>query len=104
MREITKRFVDQISYSKHIDKIIAIYLYGSEARGEANLLSDVDLAIVSQEPLSVTERLTIVEEVSDELKEALDFRIVCIRPEQLQTTHKLEVGYSIAREGIKIYG
>lgn len=37
--------------SPYLDKIVAVFLFGSHARKEATLSSDVDLLIISKEPL-----------------------------------------------------
>ena len=45
-------------------KQVKIYLFGSRARGEEQLGSDVDLALLSEEPLS--EDLAILREILEE--------------------------------------
>ena len=43
----------------HLDKIIAVILYGSQARGEANENSDIDFLIISKEKFQIEKEIGI---------------------------------------------
>ncbi|RMI19226.1 MAG: nucleotidyltransferase domain-containing protein [Calditrichaeota bacterium] len=45
-------------------KVLAAYLFGSHATGEAGPLSDVDIAVYSDGPLALEDRLGIIQRVS----------------------------------------
>ncbi|MCL2225376.1 MAG: nucleotidyltransferase domain-containing protein [Defluviitaleaceae bacterium] len=103
LREKTKMLLEKISETTHSDFVESIILFGSEARGAANLTSDVDIALVSSRQLDMKERLSILSNVPQDLYNDVDVRIVCLRKGALETTNRLDVGYSIKREGVVIY-
>jgi predicted nucleotidyltransferase len=37
-----------VAWAQTQDEIIALYLYGSHARGQANALSDIDIALLAR--------------------------------------------------------
>jgi len=103
LRDKTRELLEIISNTKHFDFVEAILLFGSEARGEARLTSDVDLALISTRPLTVRERLSILKNAPEDLLCDVDVRIACLRKESLSTTRVLDVGHSIKKEGVVIY-
>ncbi|MCL2188735.1 MAG: nucleotidyltransferase domain-containing protein [Defluviitaleaceae bacterium] len=46
LRPITQQIVTHISQGVYDPKIRCIYLFGSEARGEATVASDIDIALL----------------------------------------------------------
>ncbi|SDO10494.1 Predicted nucleotidyltransferase [Halomonas shengliensis] len=50
----------------------AIYLFGSQATGEANAESDVDLAILLPRPLSAAQRWALAGELAERLNREVD--------------------------------
>jgi predicted nucleotidyltransferase len=103
LREKTRELVKNIAGAKHEDFVESIILFGSEAKGSAKLTSDVDIAVVSSKPLNMKERLSILSQVPHDLYCDVDVRVVCLRRTSLDTTNKLDIGYSIKREGVVIY-
>ena len=108
LRSSTKKILERITQKRYNPKIRYILLFGSEARGEAVLTSDVDIALVSDEPLTHSERL--------EFKEIFDVRLFPevngLFPEinvintltaDLATERFTDVSYHIKREGLVIY-
>jgi len=103
LRPATREYLTIISQTSHEDFVKAIVLFGSEARGEATLTSDVDLALISTRSLTHAERRSILKDISFELDCKVDCRIVCLREEALNTGKKLHVGTSIKQDGVIIY-
>jgi predicted nucleotidyltransferase len=103
LRHKTRELLEKIADKNHDEYIDAIILFGSEVRGAANLTSDVDIAVISQKALNMKERLSIFANVPQDLYCDVDVRIVCLRREALETENTLDIGYSIKREGVKIY-
>lgn len=101
MRPTTNEVVERIAGKRHNPKIIYIMLFGSEARGEATLTSDVDIALISDEPLTRAERL----EFTDEFKD-IDFpslNIINTLLSDLESEKFVDVNYHIKRDGVLIY-
>jgi len=103
LRKKTRELLENISAVTHEDFVDSIILFGSEAKGTAKLTSDVDIALISKRPLNMKERLSVLSNVPQDLYCDVDIRVVCLRRESLETTNKLDVGYSIKREGVVIY-
>ena len=101
LRPVTRETLERVAAAPLNAKIRYVVLFGSEARGEATLSSDVDLALVSDEPLTRAERL--------EFKRLVDgvsypeFNVTCTRTEWLDTEKVLDVNYHIRRDGLVIY-
>jgi len=76
-------------------------LFGSEARGESNLTSDVDIALVSDEPLTISERLEFSEMLGDETLP--DYRVINTLTDDLDTNEFMNVNYHIKKDGLVIY-
>jgi len=103
LREKTRELLKNIAGAKHADFVESIILFGSEAKGTARLTSDIDLALISTKPLNMKERLSIFEHVPQDIYHDADVRVVCLRKSALETANKLDIGYSIKREGVIIY-
>ncbi|WP_017293311.1 nucleotidyltransferase domain-containing protein [Geminocystis herdmanii] len=84
-------------YGKDIDKII---LFGSQARGEATIDSDVDILVVTKAKLTEQKRDELIREISDfSINENILFNVI----EMLTTRFELEQSpllINIRREGI----
>jgi len=101
LRPVTRNVVEQIARGVHDPKIRYIFLFGSEARGAATLTSDVDIALVSDEPLTRKERLAFASIVDD--IHYPEFRIINTLTGDLETDKFMDVSYYIKREGLLIY-
>lgn len=56
----------------HVPGIELAYLFGSEARGESTAASDVDIAILTKEVLSLDQRLEVMSGLSALLNREID--------------------------------
>lgn len=80
----------------HIDTLQAVYIFGSQADGTANEMSDIDIAYLSKSPLSSVERFTL----SQELARLLDRDVDLIALSETNTIFR----YQIIAKGVRIYG
>ena len=101
LRPVTREVVEQIAVGVYDPKIRYIFLFGSEARGEAKLTSDVDIALVSDEPLTRSERLAFAS-IVDGIHYP-EFKIINTLTSDLDTDKFMDVSYHIKREGLLIY-
>jgi predicted nucleotidyltransferase len=53
-------------------RILALYLFGSHSRAEATEASDVDVALLFAEPVSLRERMVLEGELAARLRRAVD--------------------------------
>ena len=103
LRPKTRALLQTIAQSEQADFVEAIVLFGSEARGTANIASDIDIAVISTRPLTLREKLSVYGNVPQTLMCEVDARTVALRKTDLETEHVLNVAYSIQREGLVIY-
>ena len=103
LRKTTREFVSQLAQGTHDPRIRYIVLFGSEARGEARLTSDVDIAVISDELIPRDVKLSIVDVVDEELELSVDYRLVTVTTPNLYSDNPMRVGYHIKREGLLIY-
>jgi len=101
IRPDVREILEQISQMNHNSKIRFILLFGSEARGEALLTSDVDLALVSTEPLTRAERLEFAK-IFDDIAFP-DFNIINTLMSDMDTNKFTDVNYHLWQEGLVIY-
>ncbi|MCL2421568.1 MAG: nucleotidyltransferase domain-containing protein [Defluviitaleaceae bacterium] len=101
LRTPTQTVLERVSQGKHNPKIRYIVLFGSEARGEATLASDVDIALISDEPLTIEERLVFTEVFEKE--RFPDYRVINTLTSDLNTDQYMDVNYHIKRDGVVIY-
>jgi len=104
IRPQTKEILGLLSSSKQDPLIRAIVLFGSEARGEASEDSDIDLAILSDTPLRVRDKMKILQAIPTELRGNASCQIVSLRPGSLLAHSYMQIGSDIKREGVLIYG
>jgi len=93
--------LERISKGRHNPKIRYVVVFGSEARGEAVLTSDVDIALVSDEPLARDEKLEFAQ-----VFEGVNFpeyRVINTLTADLDTENFMDVNYHIKRDGVIIY-
>ncbi len=55
-----------------IPDLIAVYLFGSKARGDGNRESDVDLAVLAREPISSSLRFELEQRLEEKLRQSVD--------------------------------
>jgi len=78
-------------------------LFGSVAREQARLGSDIDIAIISDEPLTRAEIKAVHPSTDFAHFFSLDYRIINVLTHKLQINMMLNVGYHIRKEGVIIY-
>jgi predicted nucleotidyltransferase len=83
-------------------KVAAVVLFGSESRGVAGVFSYIDLSIICDEEISISERSIVMELCEVDFPTA-EVQLTYIDKDMLETERKLEVGYEIKREGLIIY-
>lgn len=96
-----KKFVESVSHQlpDNLDKII---VFGSYARGEAKVSSDLDLALVSDGTGMVDK--WAVADVLDNFNECLKMSFFCTNQEKIDSEqHKLNANYWIREEGELIW-
>jgi len=103
LRPKTRELLEIVAATKHQPFVKSIILFGSEARGEARLTSDVDLALICTKSLTMNEKLSILTDVPQNLYCDVDVRVTCLKETSMDTVNKLDVGYSIKKEGAIIY-
>ena len=104
LREKTREVIEIISNTEHEEHIKAIILYGSEARGEAKLFSDIDLAIIPTRQIKTwEEKSCITKNIPINLSASTNIRIAVVLEENLYTGTPMNIGTSIRKEGVLIY-
>lgn len=100
MNEARKLIVAMTEAAKKDENITSLYLFGSYARGEAKLTSDVDFAVVSENPRAVDRvALRLIESDFD-----FGCDIIYTTPEKLEKAYReLDVNYDIKEEGVLLW-
>jgi len=62
------------------DDIVAVYLYGSHVQGRANLLSDVDVALLARPELSRTQLWRLEDRCAARWPEVVDIHVLNLAP------------------------
>ncbi|MCL2223634.1 MAG: nucleotidyltransferase domain-containing protein [Defluviitaleaceae bacterium] len=101
IRKPVRHVLERVANGNHNPNIRYIILFGSEARGEAVLTSDVDIALVSDEPLTTAERLQFTEIFEGD--NYPEYRVINTSIEDLNTDKFMDVNYHIKRDGLIIY-
>ena len=102
LRKRTREFLQFVS-SQHFPLYIKyIVLFGSEARGMANVKSDIDIAIISDRPLKSDERASL-DEIIHDCPVSVNYQLVFTTVDKLITAHKLDVNFSINKQGVILY-
>ena len=63
MKESIRTYIDKFNNISLPDYVCQLVLFGSHAYGTPNLLSDIDIAVVSKRPLKILERVLVEEEI-----------------------------------------
>lgn len=83
--------------------VSAVILFGSHARGEGMVSSDVDLAMVLRSPLTRREQ-GLLRSLGDDIDERIDTNLFFTTPEALEMAHSdLDTNSHIKKEGIVIW-
>jgi predicted nucleotidyltransferase len=69
-----------VSWAQAQPEILALYLYGSHAEGRASALSDIDVAVLVGEELSVHEMWRLEDRWTAHWPEAVDLRLLNLAP------------------------
>ena len=99
MRECTRLFLDRFLSSDFPPEIKQIILFGSEAYGQPNVLSDIDLAFVSDEKTHVLR--CKADELIDSAFPPCDYNIVFVNP--TDEYDKFDVRKDIFEKGVLLY-
>jgi predicted nucleotidyltransferase len=75
-----KLLTDLITWAKTQPEIVALYLYGSQAEGQANLLSDVDIAILARPQLSKSDLWRLEDRWTAHWPAPVDLRLLNLAP------------------------
>lgn len=103
LRDDTRAFLEYLSIQTYNPKIHYILLFGSQAREQTKLTSDIDIAIISDEPLTRKERYQIYPDPDEKELSNIDYNITSTTLDKLHTENPLDINYSIKKEGIIIY-
>jgi predicted nucleotidyltransferase len=82
-RQMTKvkKLLDQLmTWAQTQPEILALYLYGSQAEGRADALSDVDVALLARDDLSRQQLWRLEERCIARWPESLDLRVLNLAP------------------------
>lgn len=102
LRKRTREFLQFVSSHHFPIYIKYIVLFGSEARGMANVKSDIDIAVISDRPLKSDERVSLDEIIHDS-PVSVNYQLVFTTVDKLNTSHKLDVNFSINQQGVILY-
>jgi uncharacterized protein len=91
-----KQLLDQlIAWAQTQPEIVALYLYGSQAQGIANALSDVDIAILAQPQLPREELWRLEDRWTSQWPKRIDLRLLNLAP--------LAVRYEVTAHGQRLW-
>ena len=95
IHEIMEKLKPVIEVDPYINKVI---LFGSQARNQARIWSDVDIAIVCDNPKLVNRRaINMIDNFAD------DINFVYTTNENLMTKNMWDVNYYIREDGIELW-
>ena len=101
---LINRFIESISSSKDID---SVYLFGSRARGEGSIESDIDIAVVVKDRVVIKDVTRMVVDASIKIEEELDISgeliLSPIVIEEDFLKGHLGIGKRIREEGILLW-
>ncbi|MBI5853872.1 MAG: nucleotidyltransferase domain-containing protein [Nitrospirae bacterium] len=101
-REIIQHILDAVP------DVVAVYQFGSTARGQARPESDVDLAVLARSPIQSQRRFEIEQELANRLHRDVDLvdlqaASTVMRMQVLSTGHCLESRNDLARRLFEMY-
>jgi hypothetical protein len=79
-QQIGQLLADVIDWAQAENEVLAVYLYGSQATGQAHALSDVDVAILLCANLSEERQWEIQERCASRWSDLLDIRVINLAP------------------------
>ena len=98
-----KAYLQTISPLDLPSSLQKIILFGSYARGQAHIHSDIDLALVSTEGFCRRDRAMLRDKL-DEFDEQIAISLFCTTEERLRyTDDPFDANYWIRREGIVLW-
>jgi predicted nucleotidyltransferase len=101
LRTKTKDFLNFVVNQKYDEEICYIILFGSEIKGKTNIKSDIDIAVISENPLDIKKRVAL-HELFDSYIEWIEYQLIYTTIENLKTTNELNVNFSI-NKGVVLY-
>lgn len=101
LRPAAYKVIERISRGVYDENIRYVVLFGSEARGEATLTSDIDIALVSDKPLTRNQRLEYKNTFDDDSYPYVN--VINTLTDNLETGSFMDVSYHIKREGLLVY-
>jgi predicted nucleotidyltransferase len=101
-REIVQHILDSVP------DVIAVYQFGSTARGETRPESDVDIAVLASSPIQAQRRFEIEQELANRLHRDVDLvdlreASTVMRMQVLSTGRCLESRNDLARRQFEMY-
>jgi len=79
-----------------------LILFGSEAYGKPNLLSDIDIAVVTERPLTVWERAAVWA-IVDDLETVREVQLTFVVPVAQKPLERFDVRRDIFEKGLVLY-
>ncbi len=77
---VEKLLNDLITWAKTQSQIMALYLYGSQLQGQANALSDIDIAVLTRPDLSKSQLWRLEDNWTTRWPEQIDIRLLNLAP------------------------
>ena len=96
-------FLEHIAERQYCSKIKFIVLFGSVAREQAKLGSDIDIAVISDIPLTRDELKNVHPDEKHSHFYSMDYRIVNVLSHKLNIDKVLNVGHHIKKDGVVLY-
>ena len=91
------------SQQEYPDSLESMVLFGSFARGDAKVGSDLDIALVTKDGFSRDDKIA-VQSLLDDFNDKLEVSLFCTKREKVETTQdKLNANYWIRKEGVVIW-
>lgn len=95
-----KQYVNTLQYPNSLDSIV---LFGSYARGDAKVGSDLDIALITKENFTRNDKITI-QSLLDDFNNDLEVNLFCTNREKVNNTLDiLNANYWIREEGIILW-
>ena len=100
MRGETKKFIDRLAKQRFPEFVESVILFGSEVYGKPNLLSDIDIAIVSKSNIKIKQRV-IIEEMIELLEPPYSCKIIFVSKQENYSRN--DVRKDIFEKGLNVY-
>ena len=102
MKESIREYINKFNEISLPDYVYQLILFGSHAYGKPNLLSDIDVAVVSKRPLKIMER-ALVEEGIEEAEPPGELQLTFIVKEANTKPDGFDVKKDIFERGVLFY-